>query len=214
MSNNGITAIQCTVWDALYQNLNLNNVYKIRAAANAQFNEIAWYYPSLSGGGEIDSYVKYNTQDQVWDYGSLARLAWVDQSVLGPPIGSGADRYLYQHETSPDAAGTAMNSTFTTGYASLSQGEDFTFVDYLIPDMKWGYFNQTQTASIQITLYVTNYPGDTPTVYGPYTVTQASEYINTRFRGRQVAIKVASNDLGSWWRLGNIRYRYAVDGRR
>ena len=214
MSSNGITAIQCSVWDALYQNLDLNYVYKIRAAANAQFNEIAWYYPSLSGGGEIDSYVKYNTQDQVWDYGSLARTAWVDQSVLGPPIGSGSDRYLYQHETSPDAAGTAMNSTFTTGYASLSQGEDFTFVDYIIPDMKWGYFNQTQTASIQITLYVTNFPGDAPTVYGPYTVTQASEFINTRFRGRQIAIKVESNDLGSWWRLGNIRYRYAVDGRR
>ena len=29
-----------------------------------------------------------------------------------------------------------------------------------------------------------NYPGDTPTVYGPYTVTSATEFINTRIRNR------------------------------
>jgi hypothetical protein len=214
MSSSGVTPILCPVWDAIYQNLDTTYAYKIRAATNAQFNEIAWYYPSLSGGGEIDSYVKYNTVEQVWDYGSLARTAWIDQSILGSPIGSGTDRYLYQHETSPDADGVAMDSYFTTGYASMTQGEDFTFVDYMIPDMKWGYYNQPANASIKITLYVTNFPGDTPTVYGPYTVTQASQAFNTRFRGRQVAIKVESTDLGSWWRLGNIRYRYAVDGRR
>lgn len=214
MSSSGVQPILCPVWDVIYQNLDTANAYKIRAAANAQFTEIAWYYPSLSGGGEVDSYVKYNTVEQVWDYGSLARTAWIDQSVLGSPIGAGSDRYLYQHETSPDADGQAMNSSFTTGYASMTQGEDFTFVDYLIPDMKWGYYNQPALSSVQITLYVTNYPGDTPNVYGPYTVTQASQYINTRFRGRQIAIKVQSSDLGSWWRLGNIRYRYAPDGRR
>ena len=49
------------------------------------------------------------------------------------------------------------------------------------------------SANVQISFNVTDYPGDAPTVYGPYTVTQSTEFFNTRFRGRLVAINVASS---------------------
>jgi len=44
-------------------------------------------------------------------------------------------------------------------------------------------------------------------------MTQAVEYISTRIRGRLIAIKVSSNDVGTFWRLGDIRYRFQPDGR-
>ena len=88
------------------------------------------------------------------------------------------------------------------------------FVDQVIPDFKWGFYGASQTAQVQLTFNVVNYPGDTPVSFGPYTVSQSTEYITTRFRGRQMSITVASSDTGSFWRLGKVRYRYQADGRR
>ena len=138
----------------------------------------------------------------------------MDQSVLGPPIGANTqDLDIYQHEVGEDADEDPMLSSFTTGYYALAEGDQKTFVDLIWPDMKWGLYNQAQTATVQISFLCVDYPGDTPTVYGPYSVTQATEYLYTRFRARLVAVKISSSDLGSFWRIGNLRYRFAPDGR-
>lgn len=214
LSANGVQPLLCSVWDKVFQNLDRNNTQKIRIAVNSLFNEIQWFFPSLTGGGEVDSYVKYNIALNVWDSGVLGRTAWIDQSVLGPPIGADpVSLYLYQHETSNDADGAAMLPYFQTGYYALSEGDVKTFIDWIWPDMKWGQYNQAQSATVQITFFVADYPGDIPTQYGPYSVTQATEYFYTRFRGRLVSIKISSSDLGSFWRIGNIRYRFSQDGK-
>ena len=172
----------------------------------------------MSTGGENTSYVKYNVGMEQWDFGVLTRTAWTDQSVLGPPIGAGPNpatglNYIYQHETAPDADGSAMLSSFTTGYFAIGDGDNKTFIDQVWPDMKWGYYGSPQSATVQITFNVTDYPGDTPVAYGPYSVTQATEYFTTRFRGRLVSLTVSSSDTGSFWRLGGIRYRFQPDGK-
>lgn len=214
LSGNGVEPLPCPIWDLVYQNLDLKNLQKIRVAVNSRFNEIQWFYPSANGSGEVDRYVKYNVNLNVWDFGVLGRTAWVDQSVLGPPIGADPDSLLlYQHETSNDADGQVMPSSFQTGYYTLGEGDFKTFIDWVWPDMKWGQFIQAQRATVQITFLVVDYPGDTPQVFGPYPVNVATKYFYTRLRGRLVAVKISSNDLGSFWRIGNIRYRYAQDGK-
>lgn len=216
LSGAGVQIMTCTVWDAVFQNLHPNpaNLYKIRQAVNSLFGEITWYYPSANGTGEIDSYVKYTEPLNIWDYGILGRTAWVDQSVLGPPIGADpVTGLLYQHETSNDADLQAMQPYFQSGYFTLSEGDLKTFIDLIWPDMKWGTLSQSQTATVQISFFVVDYPGDTPTVYGPYSVTKATQYFNTRLRGRLVSIRISSSDLGSFWRIGALRYRYQADGK-
>jgi len=213
LSGDGVAPLACPIWDVIFQNLDQNNLTKIRVAVNARFAEVSWYYPSLSGGGEVDSYVKYNVSLKTWDYGSLARSAWIDQSVLGAPVGADpSSLYLYQHETSTDADGAAMLSNFQTGWFTLSDGDVMTFVDQMWPDMKWGYYNGTQNATVNITFYVADYPTQTPQVYGPFSVTQATQMVEPRFRGRLVSIKFSSSDTGSFWRVGGVRYRYSPDG--
>lgn len=215
LGGGGVQVIPCSVWDVVFQDLDRDNVHKIRCCPNTPFNEVMWEYPSESGGtGENDSYVKFNIVESTWDYGPLARSAWIDQSVLGMPIGATPGGILYHHEMGENDDGAPINASFTTGYWSISDGNDIAFVDYVIPDMRWGKFNGAQTASIQITLYSVMFPGDTPRVYGPYTVTQGTDSINTRLRGRQMAVKVESNDIDSFWRLGRIKWRFAPDGRR
>jgi len=213
LAGNGVQVVQCPIWDVIFQDLDTTNVDKIRVAPNSQFNEVTWYYPTKSNGGEINAYVKYNISLNQWDFGTLSRTAWINQSVFGPPIGATPSGLIYQHETSPDADGQPMNSSFQTGYFALSEGDMMTYIDQFWPDAKWGTYNGVNNANIQLTFYVANYPGDTPAVYGPYTVTQATQYIVPRFRGRLVSIKIASDDIGSFWRMGAMRYRYQPDGK-
>jgi hypothetical protein len=226
LSGNGVELMSCPVWDVVFQNMNAAYVENIRFAANSRFGEVSWYYPSRnSASGENDSYVKYNTLIDKWDYGSLNRSAWLDQSILGAPIGaagSGEQGYIYQHEatlvngivtplynddTSP------LTASFRTGYFEISDAEYKMFVDQIWPDMKWGYFNGAQGAQVKITFYVTDYPGEADRVYGPYTLTNATDFITPRFRGRLVSIEISSNDLNSFWRLGAMRYRVQPDGK-
>jgi hypothetical protein len=223
LGGEGVLPLPCPVWDAVFQNLDtsidpvsgVTRAQKIRVAVNSLFGEIQWFYASILGGtGEVDSYVKYNTYLNVWDYGTLGRTAWVDQSVLGPPIGADPmTLLLQQHETSNDADGQAMAPFFQTGYFALAEGDFKTFVDLVWPDMKWGMYDAAKTATVAISFYVADYPGDMPAVYGPYSVTQATKYFNTRLRGRLVSIRISSQDLGSFWRIGALRYRFAPDGK-
>lgn len=214
LSGGGPEIIKCPVWDVAFQDLDRTNADKIRFAANSRFGEVTWYYPTTGNNGEVSHYVKYNVILDQWDYGTLGRTAWINESVLGPPIGADpVTTYIYQHETSADADGEPMNSYFQTGYFVLTEADYKMFIDQVWPDMKWGYYGGTQSANVLLTFYVTDYAGQTPTAYGPFTLTQATTYITPRFRGRLVSIKVESNDIGSWWRLGNIRYRVQNDGK-
>lgn len=214
LSSDGVVPVSCPVWDVIFQDLDQSNLDKIRVAVNSRFGEISWFYPTMSNGGEINAYVKYNVFLQQWDYGTMARSAWIDQSVLGPPIGADPNnRYIYQHETSTDADGQAMNSSFQTGYFAMNEADVKMYVDQVWPDMKWGYFGGAQNAVVNITFYTTDYPGQTPQSYGPYPVTQSTTFISPRFRGRLMSIKLDSNDVGSFWRIGNIRYRVKEDGK-
>lgn len=213
LGGSGVEPISCPIWDVIFQDLDLNNLDKIRIAPNSRFGEVSWYYPTTTSGGEISNYVKYNVLLNQWDFGSLARTAWINQSVLGPPIGAGTTNYIYQHETSPDADGTPMNSSFQTGYFQMADAEYKVFVDQVWPDFKWGYYGGNQSATLLLTFYVNDYAGQTPKAYGPYTMTEATTYLTPRFRGRLMSIKVESNDLGSFWRIGAMRYRLEPDGK-
>lgn len=215
----GVEAIPCPVWDVIFQDLDTTNSQNIRIAPNSYFGEVSWYYPTISGNGEPTKYVKYNTLLNQWDFGTLTRTAWINQSVLGAPIGAGppaladGENYIYQHEVSADADGSGMVSTFQTGYFAISDGEWKTFVDQVWPDMKWGYYDGAQDADLQLTFYVTDYPTETPRVYGPYALSSTTNFVTPRFRGRLVSIKMESSDPGSFWRIGATRYRLQQDGK-
>lgn len=211
-------ALPCSVWDFVFQNLDMDNAYKIRCKPNSNFGTIGWEFPSLSGGsGENDSYVEYNTIEREWTtgaYPTTGRSAWIDQSVFGPPLAGTPSGLIFQHEVGYNGDGAALNPIFRTGWFALAEGEDFNFIDQLIPDFKYGLQGGAQTATPLITIYAVDYQNDDPRVYGPYTVRQASKYITTRARGRLVSLEVQSFDLDSFWRLGLIRYRYGIAGRR
>lgn len=226
LSGAGVEPVNCPIWDVIFQDIDTDYSQNIRCAPNSRFGEITWYYPTRENiGTDLEgvptNYVKYNALLGQWDYGVLTRTAWIDQSVNGPPIGSGPVLdpqtqlpvyNIYQHETSPDADGSAINAWFQTGYFAIQDGDLKTFVDQVWPDMKWALFSDYPNAVVTISFYTADYPGETPRVY-PYVVSQNTTFVTPRFRSRLVSIRIESNDIGSFWRLGNIRYRYQPDGK-
>jgi hypothetical protein len=219
-TGNGANVVPCPIWDQVFQNINTNYLQNIRAMPNTPFNEVGFLYPSAaSTSGECDSYVKVNISEAgtPWDYGpanALPRSAWIDQTVLGNPISASPTGLIYQQEMTNDADGQPLVASFTTGFFFLGESEDFVFVDQIYPDFKYETVTGTSSAQIQLTFNVTNYPWDTPISYGPFTVTQATEFVSVRFRGRMMSITVESADTGTWWRIGTVRYRYSPSGRR
>lgn len=223
LSGNGITPIYCPIWDVVFQDLDTSNLNKIRVAGNSQFGEIAWYYPTISGGGENGAYVKYNIILNAWDFGTLSRTAWINQSIFGPPIGAGFQtgnsgaQFIYQHETSPDADGQPLNASFTTGLFAIADGDQKTFIDEVRPDFKWGTYDGLQSANINITLlgcdYAEQLEQGTQINYGPWPVTINTQWFNPRVRNRLCALQISSDDTGSFWRIGGLRYRSQNDGK-
>ena len=214
LAGSGVQVVPCDVWDIVFQDLSATYRHKCCAFANTPFNEV-WFMVvrESTGATEPDLLVKHNILLGTWEYSNLDRSAGIDQSILGQPLYASSQGIIYEHEVTNDAAGQAINSYFTTGDAQLTEGQDVMMIDWVLPDMKWGKQNGAQSAAIQLTFYSKYYPGDTPQVHGPYTVTAATKYINPRIRGRLVSMKVESSDVGSWWRIGGIRYRGAPDGR-
>jgi hypothetical protein len=158
--------------------------------------------------------------DGTWDYGPMSdsataipRSCGIDQSILGKPISATPAGIIYQHETSPNADGAPLYSSFTTGFFQISDGQDIMFCDWFLPDFKWAEYPTLAGATIMVTLYSQYYPGETPTTHGPFSVTRSTPYFNPRLRGRLISMKVESSDLDSFWRLGGCRARFTPDGR-
>ena len=211
ISQGGVVPIPCTVWDFIFQNINRDYAYKTECAPNSVFNEVMWLFP-YGDSTENNAYVKLNTIEQTWDSGFMDRTAWTDVNIFGNPIAVDSGGFIYQHEEGVLNPG-ASNPAFTTGWWSITEGNDLAFVDWIIPDFRWGFYGGAEDTSVNITFYSADYPGDVPKVYGPYSVNQQTEYINTRIRGRLMSAFVQTTTNG-FWRLGRIRYRAASAGRR
>jgi hypothetical protein len=215
IGSGGVTPLPCSVWDQVFQNLSVANQSKIRVAVNSAFNEVAWFYPSAATAGENDSYVKVHIEgnEYEWDYGTMTRTAWTDVSILGMPLGVDNFGQIWQHETGTTITGAGLPA-FQTGYFTVAEGEEIPVIDFIIPDFIFGLRSASPTASINITFFGVNYPGDAPTIYGPYTVTSTTEFINCRIRNRLLSAFIQSNSSSEFWRIGCIRFRFGVSGRR
>jgi hypothetical protein len=218
-----VSRVPCTVHNYIFSDINQEQVFKIFAFLNRQFNEVGWYYPSNSST-EIDRFVTYNYQEQVWSYGNLTRYAWLDEGVQPYPRATGTDtyNYIYQHETGNDADGSPMDNVYieTSDFTLDQSGNNFTFMHQAIPDVLFTG-NGGSDQVINFVLKMRNYPNETFTTESTNTVTASTTKLNLRGRARQAVVRLESDDdadagarLGVGWRLGSMRLNTRPDGRR
>lgn len=235
-----VQVIPCSVWNQVFMNLLSGQNDKIWAWSNHFYNEVWWFYPSANGTGEVDSYIKYNTAENAWDYGSLSRTCGQDENVFGNPL---AVEYpsglIMQHELGYDANGTAIVAFAQTGFMTDQDGTNFTVVKRIAPDILWqiGSVSEIDTESglplqtelgdtlltessvnametLNITVVTQDYTTDTQYAYGPFPITPTTPYCVPRARGRTFAVNFQSSGLGVFWRLGANRLETGFAGKR
>ena len=219
-----VKTLPCTVTDYVFSDFNLDQAEKVFAATNTSFSEIWWFYPS-SSSDENDSYVVFDYDQNIWFYGTIVRTAWADREVDNYPIAASTDGYLYDHELGFDDGSTdpatAISAYIESSPIDLAEGNDFSFVRRIIPDLT---FRDSTAASpvATFTLKARNFPGQSYQTTDDETVTSTAlvpvqQYTNqvfVRLRGRSVALRVESSDTGVGWRLGSPRIDIRQDGAR
>jgi hypothetical protein len=213
-SDSGVAPVTCPVWDIIFTDLDQNNLRKVFCGTNASAHEIWIFYPSISGGtGECDKYIKVNIAENLWDYGTMTRSAWFQESLYGGPLAADVNFRVQEHELGFDDDGFPMEGVFAeTGYVDLEEGNHIMLVDEFIPDMKWFGGN---VGAVSVLLLGTNYPGQKPTIKGPYFMDETNRHIRPRLRARQLAARFDWIDrLGYSARLGTPRARIVQAGRR
>jgi hypothetical protein len=211
-----VNRLPCTVRDYVFDDFNFDQAEKTFAAANTANSEIWWFYPSLNSS-ENDRYVIYNYLEQAWYYGTLARTAWIDRGVEELPIAASTDYRLYEHEIGFDDGSTVPPSPIDAFVQSspidLGDGEQFVFMRRMLPDVDFRN-SEADDPSIDITTRIRNFNGGNYLRTTTSTVDESTEQVHLRLRGRQFAVRVASDGLEVGWRLGSLRYDLRPDGRR
>ena len=222
--NGGVQTLPCSVRDYVFSDFNTQQAEKAFASVNSSFSEIWWFYPSSSSDNN-DRYVVYNYLQNIWYYGTLTRTAWVDRGVEENPIAASRDGYLYNHEIGFDDGSTspvtAISAYIESSQFDLGDGEQFSFVKRLIPDLTFRS-STASTPTANFTLKARNFPGgvylqtDAKSVEktASVPVEQFTQDAHVRLRGRSMAIRVDSSITGTGWRLGSPRIDVRSDGRR
>ena len=222
--------------------VNYSSSQLIYCEHNTLYNEINWFYPKANTT-QINRCVTYNYGENCWTTSSLSRTSYVDQGVFNNPYATdygktltpnfpiqgisnlfGASIY-YAQETGTDQVNSITGTTSINAYIQSGDyditnsnniadlrgdGEYIMSVKRFIPDF------QVLTGNSKITLLINNYPSDTAasSPLGPFTVSSSTDKIDTRARGRLVALKIENDAIGETWRYGTMRLDAKPDGRR
>jgi len=212
--------LPCTVKDKVFLDFNLTQKDKVIAGINSEFSELIWFYPSASAS-DNDKYVTYNYSEKVWYFGTLSRTAWLDRGTRNFPIATGSS-LIYNHEIGYDDDGSSMNSFIESAAIDIGDGDRFSYIRKVIPDLTFDGSTNLSTPQATFTVKARNNPGADfdSTQSGTTSRTQTTpveeftEQLDLRVRGRSFALRVESDALGSKWKLGSPRVDIRQDGRR
>jgi hypothetical protein len=215
-----VSPLPCSVRDFVFDNIDQSNLDAVFAAPNGYFDEITWWFPTVGSNGICTSYVRHNVVENLWDCGPLPApplgfiplqlSAWCDQSVFGPPIGAFYNGILEQFEKTDDIDGSVYDSWMITGWFQLAQGEEFVFLERIMPDFILTGVNP----QINVTVYISDYMNGPVSVYGPFVITPETEFIPIRTRSRLCMLRIDCISPNTFWRYGKPLAVIAADGRQ
>ena len=231
-----VQALRCDLRRYVFDDLNTSQYSQVVAGTNEGFHEIWWFYCSADST-QVDRYVVYNYMEDIWYHGMLGRTAWLDSGLRNFPLAATYNYNLVNHEEGIDDNETNVTLPITASITSaefdLDDGHNFMFVWRVLPDLT---FANSTVGAPSATMYLlplknsgsgysvnpqpdanhsvanSSFSSITRTAVLP--IEQYTGQIYTRVRGRQMAMKIESTDLGVTWQLGAPRLDMRPDGRR
>ena len=220
-----VQRMPCTVRDYIFNDFNFDQAEKVVAGVNSEHSEVWWFYPSAnideSGAyqnTDVDRYVIYNYQEQVWSVGKLNRTAWLDRGLFNFPMAAGTDGHLYEHERGFDDGeyepARAISAYIESSPFDIGEGDKFMFIKKIIPDVTFKD-STTDSPYVNLELSTEQYPGSggvTLNSYNPFlinvgvpeeqapimalSILSASVYLPAEFEMWQTAEAIPGRKLG------------------
>jgi len=224
-----VQTLRCDLRQFIYSDINQLQFDQVFASTNEGFNEV-WFFYCSSNSNTVDRYVIYNYTEDLWTYGTMARTAWLDTGLRNYPL---AATYTYnivnqEYGVDDNETGTVLpiEATITSAQFDIGDGHNFAFVYRMIPDLT--FRGSTSGTTPSLTMYLqglnnsgsgitqsgnaaVNYTGTAPSVIN---VDEFTGQLFIRIRGRQMQMKITSNQIGVQWQLGAPRIDLRPDGRR
>lgn len=230
-----VDTLPCSLRQYVFEDINQNQAFQVFCGGNEAYSEVWWFYCSGTSN-YVDKYVIYNYLDKVWYYGSMARTAWLDSGIRQYPMAADYNNRILNHEASVDdeAGATALPiaAHVQSSDFDIGDGHNFGFVWRILPDVNFNGSNMngapTPYPSVTMTIKprqnsgapygaVDNLAVPSDNNYSTTRVYNIQEFdgqVYTRLRGRQMAFRIESSDLGVAWQLGAPRIDIRNDGRR
>jgi hypothetical protein len=151
-----VNTLNCDLRKFIFQDINLGQNEQIFCGTNEGFNEVWWFYCSLTGPNGtgtvvnpntiIDRYVIYNYVEKdgnngigVWYYGTMQRTAWLDSGLRNYPIAATYSYNLVDHESGVDNVETAtalpIEAYISSAEFDIDDGDRFGFIYRMLPDV-------------------------------------------------------------------------------
>ena len=226
-----VETLPCSLWQYIFNDINKDQAFQVFASSNERYSEVWWFYCSQNSN-VIDKYIIYNYLERVWSYGTMSRSFWLDSPLRQYPMAADIanNRILYHEAAVDDVSGLTpvpIEAFIQSSDFDIGDGHNFGFVWRILPDLT---FNGSNVNQPKVTMTVrprrnsgANYgTADSPEVPSDQNYTTQRNYdvqlfdgqVYTRLRGRQMAFRITSTDLGVAWQLGTPRIDIRNDGRR
>ena len=222
--NGRVNTVPCDVHEAVYNNINRLQAYKICAGTVRRYGLLIWFLPGTLTSLENDSYFGVNTFDSTWELGgsladtddvpvaAFSRTTWIDSNALfKTPLGTDGSNYkIYQHEAGTTADGVPIAYALETGEielkaegGSIQASDTFIRLKKVAPD--WAYISGAHS----LTIKARGYANDPEVEKGPYDMTGVM--FNPKARGRSFRfLMTGTGDM----RLGDMEAYGSPDGGR
>lgn len=204
--------VPCTVRRYIFDDINRDYYNKVFAGINSEFNEIIWLYAS-GDKTECDKYVIYNPVDDYWIYGEMIFTTFADKEVFGNTITTGvtaAGNNIYNNEPIDvfTGSGETITSFVESGDFDIDDGNAIMFMNRIIPDY------DLSGGKIKMKFTTKQYPESTESITKEFDITNTTDKVNFRSRGRQAKVRVSCDSNNASWRWGSIRLGIQGDGAR
>ena len=225
-----VKTLPCSVRSYVFNDFNTSQYAQVVGGTNERFDEIWWFYCS-AGVTQNDRYVVYNYLQDIWYYGTLSRSAWIDSDLRENPMAATYSNNLVNHEVGYDsqegAVASAITATLLSSEFDLDDGDKFMFINRVLPDVTFEGSTVTNPAAVMTLspmqnsgsgynnpLSVGGNSASTVTRTATVPIEEFTGQVFVRVRGRQMAFKMESTELGVAWKLGIPRLEMRADGRR
>jgi len=207
-----VRRLDCTVRRYVFSDINREQMNKVYAGVNSEFKEVTWLYPSADST-ECNKYVSWSMEENYWVYGDAIWTTWDDRDVYDNIVNTGTSvgtTRIYDNEIQDlfTGKGEKIDSFIESADFGIGDGNEMLFVDRLIPDV------EINNGQLSFTIQTKEFPNGALKTKGPFNVTQNTETVRFRSRGRQARIKLENNATGTEWRYGDLRLDIQDDGLR